>query len=172
MLERHKMCLEAERFNRTQNGTDRFWGNAVEQKMQASRSCVALQSGWRESLMFLFVPIFQSHAHTLIADNTRTKQRFGRIKPNFKSSVFRPARITILISLLSPFFSPNLCFLHSSLMPSIIHLILPPPLRSSYSISVPLHLSFITHCLTVIHSIHSALPLHILLVPTLNDGGL
>lgn len=83
--------------------------------------------------------------------NTRTKPRFWGINPNFKSSAFRPARITHS-NLPAPSASPPPSLPLSCI--SFYHL-------SSHLICcVSLRLFFITHCLTIIHSIQSSLFLH------------
>lgn len=104
-----------------------------------------------------------STSSTHITWNIRTKQRSRSINPNFKSLAFRPARIT----------QPNLLTLTPLFPMSAFYPPLPlhrrpvsPSLFSFHFICVSLHVSFITHCLTIIHSIQSTLSLHILLFPS------
>lgn len=95
--------------------------------------------------MLPLMPVFPPSKHintnnTHITGNTRTRQRFGSINPNFKSSAFRPARITDTnLGALTPLFPHLFAFyplplcLPSPSTPSIslfisCYLCLPPPL--------------------------------------------
>lgn len=140
------------------------WKNDAEKSWLKDEVC-----SWSFLRLLIVAVSFGGHvpsAHTLTLQHHsehRDKTKVRGINPNFKSSAFRPTRINIVISPPSPFFPPVSAFYAlPPLIPSIIRLIPPPTHSSSHSISVCLHLSFITHCLTIIHSAHSAPSLHIL----------
>lgn len=124
--------------------------------------------GWMDkgtSDVSLYAHISHTNTHTCTSQGTRGQNKGLRVLTQIlKAQLLDLPGLPILISLLSPLTFPISAFYP---LPPFLPLSLHHPscLTISSLLSFYLCLSFITHCLTIIHSIQSTLSLHILSSP-------